>query len=321
MRIAFKHSAVIPVRTYGGTERVLCWLMKELVDMGHEVFLLGPAGCSVSDLGVRFIEAGSDWEAKLPKGIDIIHFFEPMPEHPTEIPSLVTIHGNGQPGEVFNENAVFLSKKHAENHNAECYVYNGIDLSAYDFNPRSIRGWDTFCFLAKAKWKVKNLKDCVRVCKDTKKDLYVAGGRAWSFSRYIHSLGMVTDPQKLNVLNRSDALLFPVRWHEPFGIAILEAYALGLPVITSAYGSLPELVDRTTGIVCKNYEEFNAAVAKEHNTFDPERIRAYAEKNFSSRIMANSYFKLYKRVIAGEKLNIEEPRSIGAERPETLLPF
>ena len=318
MKIAFKHSSVIPVRTYGGTERVLYWLMKELVKMGHQVFLLGPEGCKVDDIGVKYLPYDTKIEHER---FDVVHFFEPVDQFPKDVPAVVTIHGNGKPGEAFNSNSVFLSKKHAQNHNATCYVYNGIDLSVYPFEPSKKRTWNTFCFLAKAKWRVKNLKDCIRACKKNKKDIYVAGGRAWSLSRHVHSLGMVTDVEKLALLRKCDALLFPVRWHEPFGIAILEAYSQGLPVVCSNYGSLPELVNKDTGIVCSDYKGFEAAVAKDKNTFDCNVIRKYAEEHFSSSVMAKAYLGLYKRVMNGEKLNKEQPRYLGALHPEKLLDF
>jgi glycosyltransferase involved in cell wall biosynthesis len=318
MKIAFKHSAVVPVKTYGGTERVLYWLMKELVQMGHEVTLLGPTGCDVMSIGVKYQTHSSKISHDR---FDVVHYFEPVAELPKDVPALITIHGNGKPGEVFHDNTVFLSKRHAQNHNATCYVYNGIDFSYYPFQKTKSTSWDNFLFLAKAKWKVKNLKDCVRVCKKNKKDLYIAGGRAITFSKKIHSMGMVTDIQKMELLKKCDALLFPVRWHEPFGIAILEAYSQGLPVISSNHGSLLELVNDKTGIVCSNYKEFDEAVARGKNTFDAGSIRKYAEENFSSRKMAETYLALYKRVIAGEKLNKEQPRYLGEEHPEKLLDF
>jgi len=318
MKIAFRHSSVIPVRTYGGTERVLYWLMKELVKMGHEVTLLGPRGCDVTDIGVRYLE----YDAKIDHDkFDVIHFFEPVAEFPKNIPALVTIHGNGKPGETFHNNAVFLSRKHAQNHNATCYVYNGLDLDSYPFQPLKSRSWNDFCFLAKAKWKVKNLKDCIRACKKNKKNITVAGGRTWSLSKYVRSLGMVTDKEKLELLRKSDALLFPVRWHEPFGIAVLEAYSQGLPVVSSKYGSLPELINKKTGILCSDYKEFEEAIAGNKNTFDAEGIRKYAEERFSSSVMANAYIELYKRVISGKKLNVEQPHYLGTQHPEKLLPF
>ncbi len=41
----------------------------------------------------------------------------------------------------------------------------------------------------------------------------------------------------------------PSRWHENQPLAVLESYALGVPVITTDLGGLPELVDESTGWV------------------------------------------------------------------------
>jgi glycosyltransferase involved in cell wall biosynthesis len=41
----------------------------------------------------------------------------------------------------------------------------------------------------------------------------------------------------------------PSRWHENQPLAVLESYALGVPVIATDLGGLPELVDETTGWV------------------------------------------------------------------------
>lgn len=321
MNIVFKHNCILPVKKYGGTERVLYWLMKELVIMGHNVSFIGLAGSSVKNIGVNFIELTDGWQKKLPKGIDILHFFGPDKVLNSELPYLYTVHGNGQLGETFNNNSVFVSKKHAENHNASTYVYNGIDFYEYPFISRTKRSWNSFCFLAKAKWRVKNLRDCIKVCKKNKKHLYVAGGRAWSLSRYIHSMGVVDDLKKLELLRTSDALLFPVLWHEPFGIAIIEAYSQGLPVIGSCFGSLPELLSPETGIIVNNYREFEEAVSLSKNTFDPEHIRKYAEEHFSSKLMAEGYLKLYKKVASGRVLNQGVLAYTGSKGPQTLLEF
>ena len=39
------------------------------------------------------------------------------------------------------------------------------------------------------------------------------------------------------------ALLFPIDWPEPFGLAMIEAMACGTPVIAYPFGSVPEVVD------------------------------------------------------------------------------
>ena len=62
MKILFQHDGIIPVKTYGGTERILYWLMKELSILGHEVYLIVHPQSQVKDIGVRLIEmTHEDW--------------------------------------------------------------------------------------------------------------------------------------------------------------------------------------------------------------------------------------------------------------------
>jgi glycosyltransferase involved in cell wall biosynthesis len=53
-------------------------------------------------------------------------------------------------------------------------------------------------------------------------------------------LGYVSDMDKVNVLSKAEALLFP-SLYEGFGFPVLEAQSLGVPVITSNMSSLPEV--------------------------------------------------------------------------------
>jgi len=321
MKVLFYHSGSIPVKKYGGTERIVYWLMKELVKRGHEILLLGDPKSSVEKIGARLIPIShEDWRQQIPSDVDIVHLFEPT-KLEIKQPHLLTVEGNGQIGEIFPKNTVFVSRKHAENHGSDAVVYNGMDLSEYPFKVRRWQAWDSFIFLAKASWKVKNLRHCIDVCRSSGKNLYIAGGRAFSFSPRIHSMGMLDQKQKNDLLMKVDALLFPVRWHEPFGIAIVEAMAMGLPVIGSSYGSLPELITKETGMICKDYAEFSDAVSKERNVFDAGRIRKYVEDKFSSSVMADNYLAYYKKVTNGETINKTNPQWKLPDPPQTLLHF
>lgn len=321
MKILFEHNGSLPVKRYGGTERIIFWLMKELVKRGHEVFLIASADSDVKKYGIKLIpRTVDDWRSLVPSNIDIVHLFSPT-ELEMEFPFLLTVEGNGQIGEAFPKNTVFVSKKHAQNHASLAYVYNGIDMDEYPYTKGTKKNWNNFLFLAKAKWKVKNLKNCVQACKSNKKHLHIAGGRTFSFSRYIHSYGMVDQKKKLELLNRTDALLFPVRWHEPFGIAIIEAMALGLPVIGSPYGSLPELIRPNTGLICDTFDELMDAVSGTNNDFRADEIRRYVEKKFSVQKMADDYLSFYDKVIKGKTINRILPTNVTGNHPELLLPF
>lgn len=323
MKCVFFHPAALPVSGYGGTERILFWHMVELVRQGHQVVYVGHPDSKVEKYGIELRTYSADkstWEKLLRPGTDIVHF--PFNAEIPGVPSINTVHGNGQIGEKLNHNSVFVSKKHADIHNSDQYVHNALDFSEYPFQPKEKREWNRFLFLAKASWKVKNLKQTVEACRENHKHLNVAGGRWWGLSRYIHNHGIVGGDEKMKLIRESDALLFPVRWHEPFGIAVIEAFSQGLPAIVSPYGSLPELISSEVGFVAKNKDELSLLLSVDHaKNFNPEKIRKYAEENFGIELYTKRYLELYKKVIKGEKLNATPPSYKLSTRAEELLPY
>src|SRR5215831_12268562 len=57
------------------------------------------------------------------------------------------------------------------------------------------------------------------------------------------------------------ALLFTIDWPEPFGLAMIESFACGPPVITRPCGSIPEIVtDGKTGFVGASVDDLVIAV-------------------------------------------------------------
>jgi glycosyltransferase involved in cell wall biosynthesis len=325
MKIVFFHgSSPLPVLGYGGIERILFWHMCELARMGHKVVLIGHPKSKVSAFGIELIPITGNfnlWTKLIPKDADIIHLSFNQ-EVPGDIPVITTVHGNGQVGEVFSKNSVFVSKKHAEIHGSKMFVHNAIDINEYPYRPKEKRNWDQFLFLAKASWKVKNLKDIARASRASNKHLHVAGGRWWGLSRYIHNHGIVGGTQKMEIMRNCDALIFAVRWSEPFGIAVIEAMSQGLPVIGSPYGSLPELINKDVGFIANNYQELENLLKDDHSKkFHPDFIRKYVEDNFGLKKHAESYLGLYQRVINGENLNTTHPTYQFSKRAEELLPF
>ena len=70
-------------------------------------------------------------------------------------------------------------------------------------------------------------------------------------SSTITFLGEFKDEEKKNQF-LGDALLtlFPLRWHEPFGIVMIESLATGTPVVAFTQGSAPEVIkDGETGFI------------------------------------------------------------------------
>lgn len=324
MKIVFYHHQPLPVGGYGGTERILFWNMVELARTGHDVTLIGHPDSKVTQYGIKFIPTVltdiKEIKGLIPVGTDIVHL--QINAEIEGIPTINTVHGNGQIGEILSKNSVFVSKKHAEIHGSDQFVHNAIDFNEYPFEPKEKRDWNRFLFLAKASWKVKNLKLIAKACRSSSKHLEVAGGRWWGLSRYIHNHGIIGGDYKLKLIRECDALLFPVRWHEPFGIAVVEAMSQGLPVIGSPYGSLPELISKESGFIAKDYKELKDFISKDHSkTFDPKVIRKYAEDNFGIELYSKRYVALYEKVIRGEKLNATSPTYKLNIRAEELLPY
>ncbi|WP_372656151.1 glycosyltransferase [Halobacteriovorax sp.] len=323
MKIVFQHNGILPVKKYGGIERILFWHMKELAKRGHDVVLIGHKESQVEDLGITLIPTPTNAEdiaPLIPNDADIIHLtYNFIPD--CKVPTLVNMQCNGQIGERFPKNTVFVSKKHAENHGSDVFIYNALDFDEYPFPTKEKTSFENFLFLAKGSWSVKNLKHCIKACKKAKKHLHIAGGRSYLPSRYIHSHGMVGGDEKISIMKNCDAFLFPVRWHEPFGIAIIEAMAMGMPVFGSPYGSLPEIIQEGAGKVCNNRDELFQEINAKENHYDREKIRKYVEDKFSIQRLTDEYIKLYEKIISGENLNANEPTWKLTQGPEDLLPY
>jgi glycosyltransferase involved in cell wall biosynthesis len=110
----------------------------------------------------------------------------------------------------------------------------------------------------------------------------------------IEFVGEVTEAQKPALLGNAAALLFPIDWPEPFGLAMIEAMSCGTPVIAWPHGSVPELVEHgITGFVVDSVEQAVAAV-REIPSLDRAEVRARFEERFSAARMARDYLSVYR---------------------------
>jgi hypothetical protein len=82
---------------------------------------------------------------------------------------------------------------------------------------------------------------------------------------------------------------------------MIEAMALGCPVISFARGAAPEIiVHRKTGFLVHDVDEMVRFIPR-IDEINREETRAYVERNFSARVMAEKYVKIYKQIIAQAK--------------------
>ncbi|TMC21530.1 MAG: glycosyltransferase family 4 protein [Chloroflexi bacterium] len=122
--------------------------------------------------------------------------------------------------------------------------------------------------------------------------------RAYCDGIQIRYVGPVNAQQKINLLSQARGLLNPIEWEEPFGMVMIEAMALGCPVITFARGAVPEIVVHgQTGFLVQNLDEMVEAIAH-IDELDRVATRNHVIQNFSARSMAERYLEIYQQVIA-----------------------
>jgi glycosyltransferase involved in cell wall biosynthesis len=263
----------------------------------------------------------------VPAECDVIHLWAPPGEKEPVRPFVVTIGGNGKPDETFSRNTVFVSRKHAENHRSTSYVYNGIEPGEFQCDERRS---DHFVFLAKASWKVKNLEGAISLSRRAGAKLEVLGSR--SLPGNLHRLlprirgvryhGMVGDREKREVLRNARGLLFPVRWHEPFGVALTEALASGCPVFGTPYGSLPEIVTPAVGVLSANGDELLAGMRRAMaGEYSPAVCRERVSQGFTAQQMAERYLDYYSQVVQSGSLSKTEPVTLPGFLAQELLPW
>ena len=231
---------------------------------------------------------------------------------------MVTIQGNGQLGEKFHRNTVFVSKNHAERHGSSEFVYNGLDADELLFSekPRPNR----YLFLSKTSWKVKNLKGAMRLANQHRQNLWIAGGdrpysyRALTVLKQVFRadwrwVGAVNQEEKSRFLLEGKALLFPLLWNEPFGLVMTESLVSGTPVFAHPYGSVSEILEFAPQCLMRSDDDWKQALTGKIKMPSPKECRDWVYAKFDQKNMALKYMDYYERVAQGKYLNDQEPET------------
>jgi glycosyltransferase involved in cell wall biosynthesis len=306
MKICLVNDTRLPTKKYGGTERLIEWLIIEYMKMGHAVSLVAPTGSAIQ--GVDCIPADSHKEALLaiPRSADIVHFHSWPPPSDFERPWLYTLHGNGSEDAVLPKNTVFISANHAARHRGKLFIYNGVNPDEVVFREQKK---DYLLFLSLIRRKVKGAERAMRLARrydlptvfagGTRWDLIKSGGFFRSFHPMLKFVGKVAGREKAEYFANARALLFPISWEEPFGLVLIESLMSGTPVIATPRGSVPELVTPDVGALFTDDDKFPEALEKACSC-SPGVCRDWAMSHFSSAICARNYLNLYERIASGE---------------------
>jgi len=329
----------VPPKKYGGTERVVSWLTEELVQLGHEVTLFASGDSMTKARLIPICAESLRMSASPRDAIahhmvmlervrqqrddfDLVHFHIDYLHFPlsrcARLLNLTTLHGRLDLEDLKPVYAEFCEMPVVSISDAqrrplhfahwEGTVYHGLPVGLYE--PRYQPGRH-LAFLGRTSPE-KGLEDAIAVSKLTGVPLKIAAkvdavDREYFTARIkplldppvVEFLGEIGYGEKKEFLRNASALLFPVQWPEPFGIAMIEAMACGTPVIAYPRGSVPEVIrDGVNGLVVTDVAAAAQAVA-DIKKLDRRKCRAYFEENFTSRRMAADYLSIYQR-IAGE---------------------
>ena len=109
--------------------------------------------------------------------------------------------------------------------------------------------------------------------------------------------GNLQGANKMKFMAEGKALLFPIDWEEPFGMAVIEALACGTPVVAMRRGAMPEIIEHgVNGFLADNEAEF-AEYMDRVDEIDPAACRESVKKKFAADTMADNYIDRYREAI------------------------
>jgi glycosyltransferase involved in cell wall biosynthesis len=331
----------VPPKLYGGTERVVAWLVNELVELGHDVTLFASGDSTtrgrvhpVCPRALRLGRPRADPQAayailleaisRRAGEFDIIHAHIDWLHLPMlrriGVPFLTTLHGRlDLPGlsdviRDFSE-ACFVSISNNQRlpliDASWCgTVYHG--LPAQLFSPSYDPG-RYLAFLGRLTSE-KGPEAAIRIARAVGMPLRIAAkvprGETGYFKRHLEPLidgdaiqliGEVNDAAKQPFLAEAAALLFPIDWPEPFGLVMIEAMACGTPVIAYRSGSVPEVVDDGITGFVVETEAEAIEAVNSLSRIDRHAVRERFEMRFTAKRMAGNYVDLYERLLEARR--------------------
>jgi glycosyltransferase involved in cell wall biosynthesis len=323
----------VPPKLYGGTERVIAWLVEELVELGHDVTLfasgesrtrakLVPAWPRALRLGrprsdpIIAQTAMLETVALGASEFDVIHAHIDWLHLPLltrlGVPFLTTQRGRldstGLPQLIRRfPQAPFVSI--SDNQRLPVRearwlgtIYHG--LPADSFRPVFEPG-GYLAFLGRLSAD-KGPEAAIRIARAAGIPLRIAAKLPRAERGYfkdklepqidgdqIRLIGEVNDAAKEEFLGGAMALLFPIDWPEPFGLVMIEAMACGTPIIAFRSGSVPEVIDDGLTGYIVDGEEEAVQAIRRLGELDRRKVRAHFERRFTAKRMAGDYIRCY----------------------------
>jgi glycosyltransferase involved in cell wall biosynthesis len=349
----------LPPLGYGGLEVIVAALIDGLVERGHDVTLFGAGNRTgtrarfVSTTGqLQYPRLGELMPSVLHTArvnrliadgdFDVVHDHTtdgPLSAPARRPPTLVTVHGDpyGEYGDylaalgdaiglVAISRAQRLSRTEL---NWVATVHNALADSAIE--DASVTPDGPVLWLARFTAD-KGPDQAVRACQAAGLPLVLAGKcNEPEEQRYLDeeirpmlddSVQLITNPDRpetLRLLRAARCLIMPIRWEEPFGMVMIEAMAVGTPVVGVGLGAVPELLENgVTGWIADDPEGLPELLRRVHE-LDAEACVAHVRRNFSARVMAQRYEQVYLDEMARHR-PVTVPKAVPAQQKHRWKP-
>lgn len=299
--------------------------------LGHDVTLFATADSVTSArlhaVAPRGYEEDAGLDAKVHEGLHIAAAFERAGEFDVlsnqfdflplafsrlvATPVVTTIHGFSSEAIVpvfreYQDVARYVAISDADRHPDLDYaatIHHGIDLDAFTYRP----GPGGYLLTLGRIHPDKGTHHAVAIARRAGVPLVIAGivqdegyfrervephlGRAG-----VTYVGPVGPAERDGLLGGATALLHPVAFAEPFGLAVVEALATGTPVIARPRGSMPEIVRHgRTGFLVDGLADAVDAVHRVGG-LSRRHCREDVEARFGAPRMVADYARLYAEV-------------------------
>lgn len=329
----------VPPKLYGGTERVIAWLVDELVELGHDVTLFASGDSTTKAklhavwpralrLGRRGVDANAAYSLLIEAVAEHAHEFDIIHSHVdwlplpvlsrTGVPFLTTMHGRldlpGLPDVIGTfPKAPFVSisdnqRRSLPDANWIATIPHGLPKDL--FRP-SYEAGSYLAFLGRLTAE-KGPEAAIRIARAVQMPLRIAAKIPRAETAYfkkklepeidgetVQLIGEVDELRKQPFLAGAAALLFPIDWPEPFGLVMIEAMACGTPVIAYRSGSVPEVIEDGVTGFIVDGEAQAIEAVEQAARLDRSRVRARFEERFVASRMATQYEESYRGLVAG----------------------
>jgi glycosyltransferase involved in cell wall biosynthesis len=349
----------LPPLGYGGLEVIVAALIDGLVERGHDVTLFGAGNRTgtrarfVSTTGqLQYPRLGELMPSVLHTArvnrliadgdFDVVHDHTtdgPLSAPARRPPTLVTVHGdpNGEYGDYLAAlgdavGLVAISRTQRLSRtelNWVATVHNALADDAIE--EASVTPDGPVLWLARFTAD-KGPDQAVRACQAAGLPLVLAGKcNEPEEQRYLDeevrpvlddSVQLITNPDRpetLRLLREARCLIMPIRWEEPFGMVMIEAMAVGTPVVGVGLGAVPELLENgVTGWIADDPEGLPELLRRVHE-LDAEACVAHVRRNFSASVMAQRYEQVYLDEIARHR-PVSVPKAVPAPQKHRWKP-